>query len=231
MARRDTTKVPKRITPGTRRAAGAGARLVCTVLAASEDEWVGADLASGALVRSPAEGAAPFLVAGPLEVVELVLGPDDGPSDPARPEAVLLAEEPARRGVLRPRRARRLLDGLAAREREGAPLLGTWGPSVAYVDLDGGAPSVVVLSLAKRPLALGTDRGGAPQVVLSWGGLPQHLPLLDPRLAPATRSAAAGLSGAGVEAALGFRPGYAVVALAGVTGGHARKSVLAILPA
>ncbi len=230
MARGTPVRVTRRITPGRRRAGGSGARLTCAVLAATPDEWVGVDLATGALVRSPAHGAGAFAGTQPLEVVELELGEDDSVADPARPEAVHLATTPTPRGVLGGRRARRLLSSLAAPERAGAPLLGTWGPSVAYVDLDGGAPSVLVVALGKRAIALRSDRDNSPQVVLAWGDHPQRMPLRDPRVATAARSASAELGGAALAAVLGFRPGYAVVALGAVERGHVPKAVLSLLP-
>lgn len=226
---REAVRVPRRITPGQRRAAGPGAHLTCAVLAATPEEWVGADLATGALVRSPAHAAEAFGTAIPLAVVDLELAADEGPADPARPEAVSLADLPVARGTLKSRRARRLLSTLAAPERLGQPLLGTWGPSVAYVDLDGGAPSVLVVALARRTLALGTDRDGDTQVVLGWGENRLRLALRDPRLVGAARGNTE-LKGAGLQTALGFRPGYAVVALSAVEHGHARKAVLSVLP-
>lgn len=222
-------RLVRRIRPGTPRASAPGAHLTCVVLAASEGEWVGVDVTSGALVRSPAGRAEAFASVAPMDLVRFALAPGDGPADPARPEAVVPAEAPARAGRLRPRKARRLLARLAAPERDGAPLLGTWGPSVAFVDLDGSRPSVVLVGVDRRGLTLQCDRDQQPEAVLVWGGMPQRLPLRDPIALKRVGSPRGRLEGGPLEGALGFRPAYAVVALGAVEGGHARKELLALL--
>ena len=224
-------RLPRRIRPGTPRASAPGERLTCVVLAASEEEWVGVDVQSGAIVRSPAERASVFAPSAPLDIVRFPLAASDGPADPARPEAVLPAEAPVRTGRLGPRKARRLLDRLAAPERDGAPLLDAWGPSLAFVDLDGSRPSVVLVAVDRRSLRLerDRDRDQRAQVVLVWGGMPQRLPLRDPAALEHLGSLPRRLEGAKLEGALGFRPAYAVVALGTVDGGHARKELLALL--
>ncbi|MGH9304555.1 MAG: hypothetical protein ACRDZ5_09110 [Acidimicrobiales bacterium] len=141
---------------GAVREAGAGTKLVCVVLVAGP-EWVAVDGASGAYLRPyccPA--VSPELaVAGevslhaPLGLVELTLGPESRAPDPSRPEAVTIALHkelalPARRVV------RRLIGRLVTKAPE-LPLLGSIGPSVAYCELDGNRPSVVLVSPDQRP--------------------------------------------------------------------------------
>ncbi|MCU1491657.1 MAG: hypothetical protein JWM85_3062 [Acidimicrobiaceae bacterium] len=236
MSRDARLRAPRRIRTGELPARGAGTQLACAVLSASNEEWVGVDLASGALLRSPAGSAGAFHAAGEpvpgrLQVVELTLAQIEHPSDPARPEAVEPAGPLEPVGWLRPRRTRKLLRRLAAPERQGAPLLGTWGPSAAYADLDGTTPSAVVVPLGRQALSLGRSRNGAPEAILTWGRVTQGLPLLDPVAAESAMSARHALDGARLAAALGFRPGFALLALLGVEGGHARKVVLALFPA
>lgn len=222
-------RLVRRIRPGTPRASAPGARLTCVVLAASAEEWVGVDVASGALVRSAAGRGETFARVVPMDVIRFALAPGTVPADPARPEAVVPAEEPARAGRLRARKARRLLARLAAPERDGAPLLGAWGPSVAFVDLDGSRPSVVLVSVDRRGLSLQRDRDQRPEAVLVWGGIPQRLPLSDPVALDRVGGLRGRLEGGSLESALGFRPAYAVVGLGAVEDGHARKELLALL--
>jgi hypothetical protein len=117
-------------------------------------DWVAVDLASGALVRSPAvpaddhvapsaggaeagtETKAPPLLGRPLSAVELVIGSDPDPADPGRPEAVTLDGQPTPLGEPRRRATRRLLRHLVTRATD-QPLLGTLGPSICYADLEG----------------------------------------------------------------------------------------------
>ncbi len=246
-------RAPRRILTGKMRPDRPGAELTCAVLCALSLEWVGVDLASGALVRSGVGAAGAFALldrecpdgeadardeAFPsarldlFDVVQITVGEAAEPADPARPEALILARPPQLAGRLRPRHARRLLNALDAPERDGSPLLGTWGPSIAYVDLDGTSPSAMLIEIGRqRPLSLQHDRARQPIAVTVWGGVTQRLPLLDPRALGALEASAQGhLGGAALAAALGFRPGHLLVALLGAEQGHVRKAVLAVLP-
>ena len=225
-------RVPRHIRPGTLAASGPGARLRCAVLASNGHEWVGADLATGALLRNRAGGAVPSVGAlEPLQVAEIVVGPATEPPDPARPEAVELAEIGPAAGTLSRRRARRLLRRLAAPERPGSPLLGWWGPSVALEDLDGSTPSIVLVALAPSALELTSGPSGAPACWIHWSGVRQALPVADPIAMAALDETGGRLRGRRVDDALGFRPGFALVALGEARGGYVPKVLLAVLPA
>lgn len=122
-----------------------GATLSCLLLAPAPD-WVALDLATGALLRSSLgeEESSELLSADPLTALSLVTADEDGPSDPSRPEAVVLSEvvdspAPRRRGL-------RALLGQVVSPPSERPLLGIVGPSIAYGDLDGDRPSVCLLS-------------------------------------------------------------------------------------
>jgi len=116
--------------PGAVRANRPGEVLRCVLLARGP-EWVIVDVATGALVRSRASGwpvvaTDSSLVAGAsldgdrgkhhigpeLDVVEIELADDDEPSDPARPEAVMVRHAPERVGTPRRRAVRRILHEL-----------------------------------------------------------------------------------------------------------------------
>lgn len=157
---------------GQLRATGAGTVLRCLVLVPGPD-WVAVDLESGALLRAPttpgnpADGQASDPVESPggpawepgsgalwpqraLSAVEMTLGEELQPVDPARPEAVVLAGPPVPIGELRRRVTRQLLQSLVTKAGD-RPLLGTLGPSISYGDLDGTRPSVVVVAPEARP--------------------------------------------------------------------------------
>jgi hypothetical protein len=164
-----SVRVPaaRHFTPGRLRADGPGTVLRCLVLVPGPD-WVAVDLASGALVRSPAvpaddhvapsaggaeagtETKAPPLLGRPLSAVELVIGSDPDPADPGRPEAVTLDGQPTPLGEPRRRATRRLLRHLVTRATD-QPLLGTLGPSICYADLEGSRGSVVIVAPQQRP--------------------------------------------------------------------------------
>ncbi|HXY45016.1 MAG TPA: hypothetical protein VEH29_12590 [Acidimicrobiales bacterium] len=145
--------------------------LRCLVLVPGPD-WVAVDLDSGALLRAPApsgglEATPPDSPTDPLEAgtdeapvpswpdrqlsaVELTIGPDSEPPDPARPEAVVIAGRPVSLGQPRWRTTRRLLQQLITKTDD-RPLLGTLGPSISYGDLDGTRPSVAIVAPEARP--------------------------------------------------------------------------------
>src|SRR5436190_24257709 len=85
----------------------AGTRLRILVLATEPNGCVGVDLETGAFVRAshPPSGELP----SPLEIVTAEMTGGVEPPDPARPEALELADVPERLGVLPIRRAERLL--------------------------------------------------------------------------------------------------------------------------
>lgn len=236
---RAKVRFPRRIRPGIRPRAEAGARLTCLVLFAGNDEWVGVDLDTGTLLRSR-RGEAPILrVANNaqgdhriarFDVVAIEVAPDDDPADPARPEAVAAAGAPDYLGRPSPRRVRRLLRELTAPERAGASLLSSWGPSIAYVDLDGTSQSVVLVETSPRQLALSATVSGDPVAVVTWSGTTQSVPIVDPVARRAISGAKSELTKSDLVEALGFRPSYLVCALGAVRAGHAPKVILCVLP-
>lgn len=225
-------RVPRQIRTGALATVAPGARLRCAVLASTTEEWVGVDLASGAFVRNAAGGAVPDPGAhGPLQVVDVVVGDPHEAPDPTRPEAVTLAEASEPLGTLEGRRARRLLRRLAAPEREGTPLLGRWGPSVAFEDLDGSTPSLVLVELDEDALELTHDDRGAPRCWIHWAGVRQALPVADPVAAAAAARAPERLRGRVVDDVLGYAPGFALAGLGAVQAGYVPKVLLSVLPA
>lgn len=219
-----------------------GEVLRCIVVSPGPVEWAAVDVASGAILRSRPGLYPPVRSAGDdarrerlrqragsiLDVLEVTLAEDHEPPDPSRPEAVSLAREPELVGRLRPRQARRLLASLAERSTT-RPLLGGIGPSVAYVDLDPGAPSYAVLAPAKCPAVI--VRENSLMCSFSLGGNTEKVPLsadyegFRRQLANDTV-----LERAGLISLLGFEPRYLVAALAPPERGHARKIVIAMLP-
>jgi hypothetical protein len=136
---------------------------------------VAVDLRTGALLRAPVSELGPtspagegqFRLGATLTAVELVLADSDLPPDASRPEAVHLAEAPLPLPSPRRRNVRHLVGHLVTKSPE-RPLLGTLGPSVAYSDLDGGRPSVVVVQPDKRArFGIGT---GGPWCEFTLGG-------------------------------------------------------------
>lgn len=223
-------RLPRRIHPGTVRSERPGEQLHCLVLARAADEWVGVDIATGAFVRAPGF----FDVEDPGRrrsiVVGFTIGPPEGPIDPSRPELVVPLDQPEVIGSISPRAARRFLRKLATPESKGATILGTRGPSIAFVDLDANASSLQLLALGPKRLELGLNDRDEPDCSIPWGGTTQRTRLVDPvASAAAAASGAKGLRGSQITAAIGFRPNFVLVGLGRVSGGHAPKLVFALL--
>jgi len=233
-------RFPRRLHAGTRPVAAPGAELACLVLSPGPEEWVGVDLASGALLRSRPEGArllqrvrttdGTMRLAARFDLVALTLADDEEPPDPARPEAIVALGPPTLVGRARRRPARRLLRQLAAPERRGMSLLSTWGPSIAYIDLDGTAQSVVVIETSPRAFELSVRPDGEVAATISWSGITQSVLVADPVARRAAFAVEHPLRRGELVETLGFRPSYLICGLAAVRQGHASKVVLAVLP-
>ena len=160
-----------------------------------------------------ADGGAEKPRTGPeLDVVEIELAEDDEPSDPARPEAVMVRHAPERVGTPRRRAARRILDEL-----------------LPYEDLDGSRPSVAVVAPDRAPVFACDAVGTWCQ--FSLGGRKHRLPVVDERVLEAdSRTRGGTLASDVVEKAIGGAPRYLVVALGAPRRGQAPKLVLGVLP-
>ena len=232
MAARERVRAPRRIRPGTAGDRRPGATVRVAILSTGPEEWAGVDLESGAFVRArpPRDGGA--AVGGRwamFDVARLEVAHDDEPPDPARPEAVALASEPEHAGQLRRGTARRLLAQLATRDQGRRPILGTHGPSTAYVDLDRSAPSVALLSVDPRSIRCSERPDGQVICAFSWAGITITLPLLDARARAAVAARGGELDGSFLAAVAGGRPGYLLVALGAVRRGHAPKVALSVV--
>ena len=179
--RRRHVRLPVRIRPGTRLSPEPGRRLRAVVLAQSEGERIAIELVTGAFVRiqptplgtgnregppdDPAKSSEDYLdgrsypddrtevIVGPT-IVEFTVAGVIATVDPARPEAVLATSTPTRLAQPRRRSLRRLCRAVAAQEQRGATILGSRGPSLAYVDLDVSSPSVMLVAVRWKALEL-----------------------------------------------------------------------------
>jgi hypothetical protein len=227
--RRRPSRVGRELGPGAVRSAQTGGERRVLLVARTQEEWVGVDLDNAAYVRfaRPAAEALRSLRPGHA-VLEVTLAKSSSPLDPVRPESVELAGEPRPLPPPRRRARRRLLESLLAKEATGASLLGSRGPSVAFVDLDPGAPSLVLVRASRRMEVVAQGEEALAEV--RYGGVVQQLPVDDTRVRRAAfASAPRPLSGSALEAALGFRIDYLVVGFDRVEMGHARKAVLGVL--
>jgi len=163
-----------------------------------------------------------------LDIVDIELADDDEPSDPARPEAIMVLQAPVRVGTPRRRATRRILQELVPIDPT-RPLLGSLGPSISYEDLDGSRPSVAVIAPDRTPVFASDTKGTWCQ--FSVGGRRHRLGVVDERITGVTALERSGaLSSAAVSGAIGGVPRYLIIGLGAPRRGQAPKLVLGVLP-
>lgn len=239
---RKTVRLPGRISRGATLDDRPGTALRLLVLAITPREWIGVDLGSGAFVRvqlsarsesesDEPQGGPAALRPQSFDIIALELAGRESPQDPARPEAVLQRGEPTLLGRPRRRRVRRYLRWISVHERAGAVVLGTRGPSLAYVDVDSSAPSVELLYLGRRNLAL-QRLDEEVRLKFSFAGIAQSLPVAGASLSDlAPSSPKASLGRQELIHLLGYKPEFVLVALGDVRAGHVPKMLFCVLPA
>jgi hypothetical protein len=201
-----------------------GAELRMLVLAAEFRGCVGVDLDSGAFVWAshPLGTGRP----APFDVVAAEIAGAPEPPDPARPEAIELAQPPRRLGRLPVRRAERLLGPLHHPPR--LPLLGVGANAVPYWTLTGEGPSLALVDLRGNPrLRWGPD---GLECHFVWQGAAHELPVVNRDLV-AYFEARVLASRWDLERVLGYRPRRLLVMLTAPRDGYCHKAVGAILPA
>jgi len=199
------------------------------MLAAHAGECLGIDLASGAFVRVVGMDPHLALRPGAYRVAEITIGQNNDPFDPTRPELVVASEAARMLGEVTGRRVRHLFAELEARNYLGATVVSSRGPSIAYVDLDGTTPSIAMIRAKTAELEV-TRAGEATMLGVTFGGVRQHLPVVDQRVVQvASRAARRPLTGAGLVRELGYEPSHVLVGLDDVRDGHVRKVIFSLL--
>jgi hypothetical protein len=198
-------------------------RLTLLVLSSTAWETIAVDLGTGALRRVEWREAVPRLA--PYEVVEAHgLADDDLPF----PADMVSAVDPVRAGVLRGRRARKLLKPLVHPGTQ--PLLGAATATVTYWTLRTDAPSV---ALVEPAAGLVVERGNDLHLRcrFRWRRLDHDLPLDDPVLDERlSHPTATRLSGGTLARALGWKPEQLLVTLEPPVDGRCQKVVAGLLP-
>ena len=226
---RRRVRIPRSIKPGASRSNQEGAKLNCLILASYADECHGIDLASGAFVRIVGMERPVTPRPGAYRVVEISIGRNDEPFDPTRPELVVAGGVPRMLGDAKGRRVRHLFAQLETRDHLGATVVSTRGPSIAYVDLDGTTPSIAMIRAKTAELEVAIA-GTTTMLGITFGGVRQHLPVVDQHVIhAASRAAPRPLVGARLVRELGYEPSHVLVGLGDVREGHVRKVVFALL--
>ncbi len=196
-----------------------GSALQLLVVSTGEKHCAGIDLASGALVR--AWSAAPVdQRLRPYDVVEVTVAREpDLVADPSEPEAVVVSGPPKLAGRMTGRTARRLIRPLL--HPQNTPLLGFHGPAIPFWERKPDHPSVALAEPQSGVVI--TLHEASLWCHFLWGGRPQVIGCVDPRLAGSLeriRSSHARMKPGGVL----------VVALSPPADGHCYKVVEAVVP-
>jgi hypothetical protein len=202
----------------------------CMVLACTVEDTSAVDLRTGAIVRLRVDwgdGREPDL--SPLDIVDVVWADDPERDDLAQPEAVTVTGVPSVLGTVKGRRARQVLRDVALPPQQ--DLLGFPGSSAPYWEFRGMRPSVAVVVPSRGPVVFRRREDDTVWARFGWPRSDNWLPLEDRRTIAALDAAHRDrLSGKDLEAALGFRPHFLVVALSRPRDGHCYKTVAALLP-
>ncbi|HVF33019.1 MAG TPA: hypothetical protein VM933_08280 [Acidimicrobiales bacterium] len=199
-------------------------RLQLLVLSSTPTESAGVDLGSGAL-RRVVWLEPPAAVFDPYDVVEAHVLPSD---DVPFPNDTLSAVDPVRLGVLRGRRARKLVKPLVHPSSQ--PLLGAATPTVTYWTLRPEAPSVALVAPAAGPVVERDDQLHL-RCRFRWRRLDHDLPLDDPVLDDRlSHPTATRLAGGTLARALGWKPVQLLVSLDPPVEGRCQKVVAGLLP-
>lgn len=200
-------------------------RLQLLVLASTPSESAGVDLRTGAL-RRLAWREAPAPVFAPYDVIEAhgLPGDDHLPF----PNDTVSAVDPVRLGVLRGRRARKLLKPHVHPANQ--PLLGAATPTITYWTLRSDAPSVALVQPAAGPV-VERDHELHLRCRFRWRRLDHDLPLDDPALDDRlSHPTATRLAGGTLARALGWKPEQLLVSLGPPVDGRCQKVVAGLLP-
>lgn len=235
-------RIPRHFSPGNEIDATPGNLLEVAVLGVDRRELFGVDLASGAFVRAPVirSGLSPAAGEEDLDqeeilnarigaVVRIVAGEGE-PIDAGRPEVVWPGAPVELDHALRNQPLRRLLRAVATPERPRGLILGSRAPSLSYADLDPTSPSMMLVKIVPSGASLIAGHGREPRLTLRWAGLEQSLPIHDQRATTAARAhEGRPLGRDAMTRALGFKPGFALIAFAPVEKGYVRKVVISLL--
>lgn len=198
-------------------------RLTLLVLSSTAWQTIAVDLDSGALRRVEWREAGRRLA--PYEVVEAEAVHDD---DLPFPRDMVSAVDPVRIGVLRGRRARKLLQPLVHPGTQ--PLLGAATATVTYWTLRPDSPSVALVAPAAGPV-VERDDDLHLRCRFRWRRLDHDLPLDDPALDERlSHPTATRLAGGTLARALGWKPEQLLVTLEPPVDGRCQKVVAGLLP-
>jgi hypothetical protein len=220
------------IAPGvTWRTDTVGDQIELVVLASTRGSIVGIDTASGALLRATYDS---FDVEGEprrrprtFDIARGIVAPDDSPPDESHPEAVMFATPVEVVGTCSSWRAERLMRALEHPDH--GPLLGLYGPSVPFYELQGDRPSMTLVKTGDNLEVRMRDR--ALYCRFRWQHLIIELPFLHASLRHAMATNGWGRRDAAqLQSILGFRTDRLVIGLSAPHNGFCHKVVASLIP-
>ncbi len=237
---------------------GRGGQITCVTLFHSPTEWIGVDIETGSFLRNSrylqfaqlpidklpekkrkkekptdVEAETSSQHSSPIKkftLLQLTKPIRPNPVDPSRPEAIESVETITILGQIHYRKVKQLLQTAAAKGQKSGKILGNFGPSVAFMDLEATEPSVALIDVTKSSMEviLSEDRGMV--CVFESGGTVQMLPLADHRCRGllSTEDKAV-LTKKELSRLLGGRVTHLLISLYQVQNGHVPKVVMSVL--
>jgi|GEM_PF-6886769 len=237
---------------------GRGGIVTCVTLFHSHAEWIGVDIETGSFLRNSrylefaqlplnrlpgkkkkkerpddAEADQALQPSSPVKKFTMLQlnGPfRPNPIDPSRPEAIESVETVTMLGQLPYRKAKKLLQAAAAKGQRSGKILGNFGPSVAFMDLEALEPSVALIDITKSQMEIALSEEKGVVCIFESGETVQMLPLADHKCRKLIMAAdKATLSKKELSKLLGGSVTHLLISLYQVQNGHIPKVVMSVL--
>ncbi len=151
-------------------------------------------------------------------------------TDPSRPEAIGSLDSITLLGQLSYKKTKRLLKAMELKEGSSGKILGNFGPSIAFMDLEATEPSVALLNVTKSQMEISYSEEKGVVCVFEWGQTVQILPLADTKchkLLSASEKKV--LSKKELGKLLGHKITHILIGLYQVQNGHVPKVVMNVI--
>ncbi len=233
-------------------------QITCATLFYSPSEWIGVDIDTGSFVRNsrylqlsklPVSQVATKEKTGgkgksndreskshstftikKFTLLELNNPAKPDPVDPSRPEAIETLESISLLGQLPYRKVKKLLKMTATKKSTSGKILGNFGPSIAFMDLEAVEPSVALIDITKSQMEIILSETNDMTCVFEWGGTIQKLPLADGKYRQfLPESGEYVLSKKELTKLLGGKVTHLLIGLYRVQNGHVPKVVMSVI--
>ncbi|MCL5048497.1 MAG: hypothetical protein M1374_06930 [Firmicutes bacterium] len=231
-------------------------RITCVTLFHSPSEWIGVDIEAGAFLRNSrhlrfsevpttkplstkkrkdrkaSKAGETQHVAAIKQFSIVVLHNTSKPFaiDPSRPESIGALDSISLIGQLTYKKIKQLLRTMELKAPSSGKILGNFGPSVAFMDLEATEPSVALLNITKSQMEITDSEDKGVVCIFEWGNTIQVLPLADAKCRKLlSASEKQVLSKKELGKLLGHKITHVLVGLYQVQNGHVPKVAMGLV--